>query len=129
MDWASIPDDVKRFILISIPSIPYLEAMLLLRENTIQEWDHKHVAKRLYVSEKAAAGLLAQLHASGVLTLIDQERLSYRYQPQSEDLKQMIDRLAETYAKHLVDVTSIIHSQGNKKAQKFADAFLWRKDP
>jgi hypothetical protein len=43
----------------------------------------------------------------------------------------MLDSLAEVYAHHLVEVTHLIHSKGDKReqrAQKFADAFRWRKD-
>ena len=41
----------------------------------------------------------------------------------------MIDRLAEVYYQHLVEVTNLIHSKTSKKAQQFADAFKWRKEP
>ena len=41
----------------------------------------------------------------------------------------MIDRVAETYTRQLVDITNLIHSKTSKKAQQFADAFKWRKDP
>ena len=39
-----------------------------------------------------------------------------------------IDRLADLYATHLVEVTHLIHSSLDRKAQQFADAFKWRKD-
>ncbi len=123
-----IPDDVRRFILTSIPSVPYLEAMLLLRNEPGHPWDSKRVAQRLYMSEKATGDLLSELHAAGVLAVIEESVPSYRYHPASEDLQQMIDRLAATYAVHLIDVSNLIHSKIGKKAQHFADAFKWRKD-
>lgn len=123
-----IPDEVKRFILTCIPSVPYLEAMLLLRDGNTHAWDSRLVAQRLYMSEKAAHALLSDLHAASILTCIEQEPPSYQYQPASDSLKEMIDRLAETYAKNLVVVTNLIHSKNSKKAQQFADAFIWRKD-
>jgi hypothetical protein len=52
----------------------------------------------------------------------------YRYQPASEELRGKIDQLADLYARHLVDVTLLIHSSLDRKAQQFADAFKWRKD-
>jgi len=129
MDRAPIPDDVKRFVLISIPSVPYLEAMLLLRDGPANAWNSKQVAQRLYMSEKAADDLLTQLHEAGIATAVSRAPPLYCYQPSSGDLLQMIDRLAETYAKNLVDITNLIHSKTNKKAQQFADAFKWRKEP
>lgn len=132
---ASISDDVRRFVLTSIPSVPYLEAMLLLRNEAAWTWDGKALAQRLYMSEKAAGALLCELHAAGVLDVagvLDASQpdpaSSYRYAPGSAELRQMIDRLGEAYSKHLVEVTNLIHSKTSKKAQQFADAFKLRKD-
>jgi hypothetical protein len=123
-----IPEDVRRFILTSIPSVPYLEAMLLLRNEPAQSWDGKKVAQRLYISEKAAGGLLSDLYAAGVVVVTEHETPFYRHHPSSDELQQMINQLAEAYAKNLVEVTNLIHSKTGKKAQHFADAFKWRKD-
>jgi Mn-dependent DtxR family transcriptional regulator len=122
-----IPEDVRRFILSSIISVPYLEALLLLRNAPDQSWDRTTVAQRLYISEKTATELLADLSAAGFIVVTKSES-SYRYHPNSDELRQMIDQLAETYAKNLVEITNIIHSRTGKKAQQFADAFKWRKD-
>jgi len=130
MDGGSpIADDIRRFILTSIPSVPYLEAILLLRDDALPAWDAPGLARRLYLSEKVAAELLRQLHENGVAEADAQSPVLYRYAPSSETLRQMIGRLAETYAAHLVEVTHLIHSKTGKKAQHFADAFKWRKDP
>lgn len=123
-----MPDDVKRFILVSVPSVPYLEAMLLLRGESERHWDSKQVARRLYMSEKAASELLSELHAAEVLLMTEPQGPFYRYHPASDELRQMVDGLAQTYSTHLVEVTNLIHSKTNKKAQQFADAFKWRKD-
>jgi tRNA nucleotidyltransferase/poly(A) polymerase len=72
--------------------------------------------------------LLSELQASGVLEIVDPELAIYRYQPKSDDLRCTIDQLADVYAKNLIAVTNLIHSNVNKKAQQFADAFIWRKD-
>lgn len=124
----TIADDIKRFILTSIPSVPFLEALLLLRNDAAVPWDAARLAQRLYLSEKAAAELLQQLHETGLASTAEQANPSYRYWPSSDALRHMVDRLAATYAAHLVDVTHLIHSKTSKKAQYFADAFIWRKD-
>lgn len=123
-----IPEDVRRFILTSITSVPHLEAMLLLRNAPDQSWDRTGVSQRLYVSEKAASELLSDLCAAGFLAVTGPETSLYRYHPRSDELTEMIDRLAEAYAKNLVEVTNLIHSKTGKRAQQFADAFKWRKD-
>ncbi|HZW13400.1 MAG TPA: hypothetical protein VFF81_09450 [Noviherbaspirillum sp.] len=128
MDRVPIPDDVSRFILLAIPSVPYLEAILLLRRDTSQTWDYKQIARHLYLGDKAAQALLAELHAGGIVTAADPELLRYRYHPQSAELEQMISRVAEVYSQDLIGVTNLIHAKANKKAQLFADAFIWRKE-
>ena len=128
MDREPVPEDVRRFILTSVASVPHLEALLLLRYASDQPWDSTTVAQRLYISEKAATELLADLRAARFIVVIEPEARFYRYHPGSDELRQMIDRLAETYSKNLVEVTNIIHSKTAKMAQQFADAFKWRKD-
>jgi hypothetical protein len=126
---AQIPDEVKRFILVSIPSVPFLEAMLLLRGEAESEWTGNRVARRLYILEKTAGEILADLHAIGILALSGRDPLSYRFDPDSSELRAVIDRVAATYAANLVEVTNLIHGKGGmNKAQRFADAFKWRKD-
>lgn len=123
-----VPEDVRRFVLTSVPSVPYLEAMLLLRSEPDKPWHMAHVARRLYMSEKAVEQLLADLCAAQVLVAVNQDPPQYRYQPGSDELRDMITRVAEIYARNLVEVTDLIHSETSKKAQQFADAFKWRKD-
>lgn len=53
-----IPEDVRRFILTSIISVPYLEALLLLRNAPNQWWESATVAQRLYIVRLVAYGLI-----------------------------------------------------------------------
>jgi hypothetical protein len=125
MDRDGIPDEVKRFILVSIQSVPYLEAILLLRSERRYAWDSKQLARGLYMSEKAAGELLSALLAAEVVVTTEQQPTSFRYHPGSDHLRQMIDRLADAYASNLVAVTNLIHSKIDRKAQHFAGAFKW----
>ncbi len=117
-----------RFILTSIASVPYLEAMLLLRSEPYRTWDMRRVAQRLYMREKAAQELLSALHSAGILAS-DDDPATYRYQPESDSFRHMVDRLADAYSKNLVDVTNLIHSKtGTKTTQPFAGTPRERKD-
>jgi hypothetical protein len=102
--------------------------MLLLRTSGGRAWQCDALAKRLYVSDKTAADLLGQLHAAGILELVDAEAPSYRYCPVSDDLRRVIDGVADAHARNLVGVTNLIHAKTDKKAHRLADAFVWRKD-
>jgi len=129
MDKPSIPEDLRRFVLTSIPSVPFLEALLLMRAAPGQAWRRDTLARRLYVREKTAEGLLADLCTAGIAVHCDDAGADgYRYAPADAGLRERIDRLADVYASHLVEVTHLIHSSLDRKAQQFADAFKWRKD-
>jgi hypothetical protein len=125
MTQPTIPDDVRRFILTSIPSVPYLEALLLLRAGSTRTWDAAHVAGRLYIGERDAEELLASLEQGGVAA---REEAGLRYAPRTPQLEQLIVQLATAYSQDLVGVTDLIHSRTEKRAQRFADAFRWKKE-
>lgn len=121
----SIPDDVRRFVLTSIPSVPFVEAALLLRRQPAAALDTREVAAALYIQEAAAASLLQALCAAGAAQC---EGDRYRYAPRDERLAAAWDRLAEAYSANLIGVTHLIHDATQKNAKRFADAFKLRKD-
>jgi hypothetical protein len=130
MDKPAIPEDLRRFVLTSIPSVPFLEALLLLHADPDCRWDRDALAGRLYVRERTAGVLLADLCAAGLAQPCGEagatEPVCYR--PVRPELVSRVDRLADLYATHLVEVTLLIHSSIERQAQQFADAFKWRKD-
>ena len=129
MDKVPFPEDLRRFVLTSIPSVPFLEALLLLRANPTQQWHGDTLAQRLYVRERTAQALLDDLCRAGMVApCAEPHQDCYQYRPSSEQLRERIDALADLYARHLVEVTHLIHSSLDRKAQQFADAFKLRKD-
>ncbi|WP_240788754.1 hypothetical protein [Ramlibacter henchirensis] len=120
-----LPQDLRRFILTSIPSVPYLEAVLLLRAQPQRIWSAADAARRLYLPEQRASELLAELNSAGIAQA---EPHGCRYAPGTEELAAILDQLAAHYAVDLVGVSDLIHSRVDKKAQQFADAFRIRKD-
>lgn len=107
MEENEFPVDVRRLLLASIPSIPHLEALMLLRGSAPQCWSADSLAPRLYVQSKEAAAALADLAHAGLLR---NDGLSFSYGATSAELASLVDRLAELYATHLVQVTLLIHS-------------------
>jgi hypothetical protein len=126
MSKTRIPDEVRRFILTSIPSVPYLEALLLLRAEPARPWDSHRLAGRLYIGEAQALELLQSMQQGGVTRQRDDG--GFAYGPAQEELRVLIDRLADSYSQDLVGVTDLIHSRLDKRAQQFADAFRWKKE-
>jgi hypothetical protein len=123
-----IPDDVRRFILAKIPSVPHLEAALLMHAQPDQERTAAEVAARLYVSERTAAELLSALCAAGILEGTDPPAARYRHAPADAALEAVMDAVARAYADDLVGVTRLIHDATRKSAHRFAEAFRLRKE-
>jgi Mn-dependent DtxR family transcriptional regulator len=123
---ADIPDDLRRFILTSVPSVPYLEAILLLQREHGAAWTASLLARRLYLPEPRAADLLASLQSGGIVAA-SATGGACTYEPRPE-LASMLERLAQLYATNLVAVTDLIHSSVDRRAYQFADAFRLRKD-
>ncbi|MDB5750701.1 MAG: hypothetical protein JWP65_1122 [Ramlibacter sp.] len=121
-----VPAEIRRFILTTIPSVPYLEAVLLLRAEPDHAWDASLLARRLYVGERTAAELLALLTAAGVASA-QAGVAGVRYAPAPE-VASLFDQVALAYATDLVAITDLIHSRIDKRAQQFADAFRFRKE-
>jgi hypothetical protein len=122
---SELPADLRRFILTSIPSVPYLEAVLLLRAEPAHDWSGAELARRLYVPEQTGNELVAMLRDSGVAAAAAPGAVRFGAEG---DLGRLIDDLAEAYARDLVAVTALIHSRLDRRAQQFADAFRFRKD-
>lgn len=123
-----IPDPIAQFVLDKIDSVAQLEALLLLRNNRETDWSVGALAARLYIHEDQTAQVLAVLQAQGFVVSKGTDRPLYRYEPASQELHAILERLAEIYAKHLVPVTNLIHSKPKPRIQEFADAFRLRKD-
>lgn len=127
MNTITIPDDIRRFIILRVPSVPYLEATLLMRAERQSAWSRTALASRLYLSESDVSNILQQLQADGIVT-DEANDACFRYAPASAELDELLGRLAEVYARNLIAISTLIHSKTSGKAQVLADAFVWKRD-
>ncbi|MBI4522488.1 MAG: hypothetical protein HY695_01605 [Deltaproteobacteria bacterium] len=123
-----IPDDIAQFILQRIDSVAQMEALVLLCRNADEEWAIEALAKRLYISEQETTEILEHLCKDGLLLRKSNEPLRYQYQPDSGEIQELVNRVVDTYTRHLVPVTNLIHSAAKTRVREFADAFRFRKD-
>jgi hypothetical protein len=119
-----IPRDVADFIMRHIDSVAQLEALLLLRANPHETWGANTTSKRLYTAEQEILEVLARLCEDGLLSCTEGV---YRYDCASEQLRDIVDRLAGIYSQHLIPVTNMIHAKP-RRIRQFADAFKIRMD-
>lgn len=124
-------DDLRRFLASAIGSVPHLEALLLIREASapgLRVWSTAAVAARLYLPESQVHAILGELSENGLLSQTSESPARYGYAPRTPELENVVTQLAAAYRSHLIEVTEFIHSKSGRKAQRFADAFRWRKD-
>lgn len=108
----AIAANVRRFITQSIPSVPYLEALLLMRSAGSRGLNVASLAKALYVNHKTAAALLTQLKDAALIEFAPAPAVEhYCYAPRPEHAE-LINRLAEEYANNLIGVSMLIHAKG-----------------
>ena len=121
-----IPADVRQFILRQIDSIAQLEALLLL--SATPQWSVSSLARRLYITEPDTSGLLTHLQAENIVIALGGDPPVFEYRPATPELADMIKRVVDVYAKHLVPVTNLVHSKSKSRIREFADAFKLRKE-
>ena len=120
-----IPSDVRRFILTSIASVPHMEALVLVCADPEQRWTAPELAKRLYITPASAAVVLDDLRQSAIVAF-DPANDTFFFE--SNPGNGLVQRAAALYASHLVEISLLIHSKLDRKAQQFADAFNFRRD-
>jgi len=123
-----IPAELRAFIAEHIHSVAKLEALLLLYENPQRSWTAADAARAIYIAETPTAALLAEMHASGILSASDSPP-RFRYEPKTPELAQQVQDLARFYAERRVTVITLIHSAPVDKLRTFADAFRFTQPP
>jgi hypothetical protein len=121
-----VPEGVRRFLLGAIASVPHLEALLLLRGAPDAEWSARAVAQRLFISEERAKAILADLRQRALIA--EAPAGAFRYAPANEDDGATIDRLADYYGRHIVEVANLLHAQLERQALEFSEAFRLRRE-
>ena len=118
-----VPDDVRDYIINHIESIAQLEALMLLRAHPGEAWDVLKMSRRLYISEPEVADAVGRLVDDSVVRFQDD---TFAHSPAPE-VRDLIERVASAYRRHLIPVTNLIHSKPSR-IQKFADAFKFRRN-
>ena len=123
-----IPEDLRRFVLTSVPTVPHLEAVLLFHDQPELARSVEDVAHALYVPESAAGSIVAYLCEIGCIVRHGPgPGAAYRFMPRDAAMRAMLARLAAAYRADMIEMTHLIHDTTQKNAQRFADAFKLKK--
>jgi len=122
-----IPEEVQRFVLTSVPTVPHLEAIVLFHGSPRLARTVSEVARALYLPESRASELLDYLCKIRCLRAPTAENPGYRYDPADEDMRQLLERVVSAYRLEMIEMTHLIHDSTRKSARLFADAFKFKK--
>jgi len=120
--------DVYRFITEKIDSVPHLEALLLLWNSRPSKWSAEDLAKRLYTERDAARTLLQDLAREDLIAAFPGPAEQYYYDSKSPEKEQTIELVDATYRKHVVRISTMIHSKASSAVRDFARAFRFKKE-
>lgn len=102
-----ISPDLRSFVL-TLPSVPFLEALLLMHGAPGQIWTAEAIAQRLYLQSVARADdIVRELAARGFCASTADGHLMY--QPATEALHALIGELAREYQHRLIEITKLVH--------------------
>jgi predicted ArsR family transcriptional regulator len=121
-------EEVYRFILNQIDSVPQMEALLLLWENRSKQWAENEIAARLYVSVDAVRNIMQELLRRRLVAASTESPKRFWYETRPGDGDSLIEAVAATYRRDLVRVSTFIHTKASSAVRDFADAFKFKKD-
>ena len=128
MNSPEIPERVLQFLAQRIDSVPQLEAIVMMCEDPQRLWSEDELAARLYVSKQAAAQVLQSLQRQQLVTVEHPSAALYRYNAQWDPTGEILPEVAASYRRHLVPITTFIHSRASTAVREFARAFNLKKD-
>jgi len=120
--------EVYRFLADKIESVPHLEALLLIWNSRPSKWSAQDLAKRLYTEPDAARALLQDLTREDLISPFPGTAEQYYYNEKSPERERTIELLDATYRKHVVRISTMIHSKASSAVRDFARAFRFKKE-
>jgi predicted ArsR family transcriptional regulator len=128
MTQADPENEVDRFILDEIDSVPHLEALLLLWRNKEKSWRVEEMAHSLYVKAEQAENILQDLARRNLVAVHTEGERAFAYDSSSENRNALLGQVDETYRRELIRITRMIHSKAAPSVREFARAFRLKKD-
>lgn len=121
-----IAEPVLRFVRSSIKSVWALELLLVMRRASGRAWTIDQLTQELRSNRTLVADIVSAFVKSGLIE--EQAPGSFRYQPSSGELDDLVQQLDRVYAERPLALIKEIVSAPNERIQSFADAFKLKKD-
>lgn len=99
--------ELRSFVL-TLPSVPFLEALLLVHGAPDEIWTAESIARRLYLQSVGQAHLIVtQLAERGFCVCTSNGQLAYG--PVDPALHEAVTQLASIYRQQLIEITHLVH--------------------
>lgn len=121
-------EQIDRFLVDEIDTVPQLEALLLIWKHRPKKWYHSELAKALYISHELAQDVIRHLVQHRLLTQIEGGADCYELRLESEDQEQLLEGLDAVYRRELIRVSTLIHAKASRAVRDFAGAFRFKKE-
>jgi predicted ArsR family transcriptional regulator len=121
-------DQIERFLVDKIDTVPQLEALLLMWRNRPRQWTSDQIAQALYISPELARVELHYLEVRELISVAPGPTEIYALNLEPEGRPQMLAALEETYRRELVRISTLIHAKAPRSMRDFASAFRFKKE-
>jgi hypothetical protein len=127
---AGDPDrqQVDRFIVDEIDSVPQLEALLLFWKYRPKAWSSESMARALYVSPEVSQEILRHLAQRRLIAEVEGTSGEFALHADSEEKERLLASLDAIYRRELVRISNMIHSKASRAVRDFANAFRLKKE-
>lgn len=115
---------VDRFVIEEIDSVPHLEALLLLWNSRPKRWLPEEMGKALYLTTEYTQSVLQEL-VNRKLACSEAGRYAYEPDPERDKVIEALDRV---YRREIIRISNMIHSKASPAVRAFARAFRLKKD-
>jgi hypothetical protein len=112
-----LDEEVRRFILSAIDTVPHMEALLILHRDPVRCWTAEEMAERLYLDDGTTREILEELKQRG-LALDGPHGYGA-----AAGHRPIVGRLEEAHRRQLRAVTRLIHGRAPRSVLEFARAF------
>lgn len=121
-------EQVDRFLVDEIDTVPQLEALLLIWNRRPKKWYCSEIAKALYISQELAQEVINHLVLHHLLVKVENSSDCYALRTDSPEKEQLLASLDAMYRRELVRVSNLIHAKASRAVRDFASAFRFKKE-
>jgi len=127
-DGAPSREQIDRFLVDQIDTVPQLEALLLVWNRRPKKWYCSEIAKALYISQELARDVIRHLVQHGLLERAEDGVDSFELRSGSDEMDRLLAGLDAMYRRELVRVSNLIHEKASRAVRDFASAFRFKKE-